>query len=1063
MPGGQTVDFQVALPPAHPTALGRLLAAQRDPASPLYHHWLSPSGFDAEFGPSNATISAVEGWLRNRSIRELSVAGFDVQAAAPASAVTAALGTALRRYRTPRGVTGYVATSPPLVPTDLTGGSVQAIVGLTTLTRYRPLLVHGSTTGPAPAATATHTGGDGAVSACNAADAAASLTGGYTLDQIGSTYGIGSLLEDGQDGSGSTVGVYELAAHNPSDVAAYETCFGLSNPVNTVTNAAYPASLGGGGTVEADLDIEQIATQAPGARIESFEEGPDTSSAAAVDTWKQIVTADPPVVATSWGECEAAAVADGTMGAIQTYLEQAAAQGETVVAAAGDSGSEDCYDAQSGTGPTGLAVDFPASSQFVTSVGGTQFSGSGEDVWHAPGGVLGKGSAAGGGGVSAYWAASTADTTPGCNGTTIPCRTVPDLSAHAGEDMTIYADGTWQGGYGGTSFASPMVAGLLADANGGCSAHTTSGGRGDFNAQLATAQSTGTGIYGAGLTDVVSGDNDLTGSGEYTATTGYDEASGWGTPLAAGLSCPEVTSVVNDVGGTATVHGLGLEQATIEFGGQTASPVSTPTATSATVTLPPGTGTVTVSALATALGSGTQTVAYTFGGPDITTSSLPGATVGQPYSATLGTSGTTGSPVWSITGLPLPLTYDPSTGQITGTPLTAGTDPLSVTLSDGGGTSTADLSITTSRGQTTTGLLAPSSATVGSSFSVTAAVSPTSATGTVAFTQTGGTGCTASLSGGQATCSLTAGSTGTDTVSAAYAGSGDYLGSSTTGTVSVTTPPPAPPPAPAPSSNPVAASGYDLVGSDGGVFVFPQGQSGGFYGSLPGDGVHVTDVVGMVPSPDDRGYFLVGSDGGVFAFGDAPFLGSLPGDGVVVHDIAGIVPTADNGGYFLVGQDGGVFAFGDAPFLGSLPGEGVHVDDVIGIAATPSDRGYWVVAATGAVYAFGDARNDGSVQGSPSPVSGIAATPDGGGYWVVTRNGSVYGFGDAGYFGSLPGSGVDPAHPVIGLVPTADDQGYWLIGSDGGIFAYGDAPFVGSLPGLGVAVTDVVGAVPTRV
>lgn len=274
-------------------------------------------------------------------------------------------------------------------------------------------------------------------------------------------------------------------------------------------------------------------------------------------------------------------------------------------------------------------------------------------------------------------------------------------------------------------------------------------------------------------------------------------------------------------------------------------------------------------------------------------------------------------------------------------------------------------------------------------------------------------------------------------------------------------PPSPPPPSPSPSPSP-ASSGYDLVGSDGGVFVFPTGQSGGFYGSLPGDNVHVNDIVGMVPTPSDQGYFLVGADGGVFSFGNAPFLGSLPGLGVSVDDIKGIVPTSDNGGYFLVGADGGVFAFGDAPYLGSLPGSGVHTNTVVGIAALPSDQGYWLVTSNGTVYAFG-AHNYGSVSGADSPITGIDSTPDGNGYWVVAQNGSVYAFGDAGYYGSLPQSGITPAKPVIGLVPTADDQGYWLIGSDGGIFAYGDAPFVGSLPGLGISVSDIVGAVPTKV
>ncbi len=258
-------------------------------------------------------------------------------------------------------------------------------------------------------------------------------------------------------------------------------------------------------------------------------------------------------------------------------------------------------------------------------------------------------------------------------------------------------------------------------------------------------------------------------------------------------------------------------------------------------------------------------------------------------------------------------------------------------------------------------------------------------------------------------------------------------------------------------------AGYDMVGSDGGVFVFsPPGTTGRFFGSLPGLEVSVHNIVGMVPTSTDRGYFLVGSDGGVFAFGNAPFLGSLPGLGVTPgQPITGLVPTGTDGGYFLVGRDGGVFAFGNASFLGSLPGIGVHRDDIIGIAATPSGSGYWLVAADGTVYGFGAVQTLGSATGTSSPVTAIAGTPDGGGYWIVTKNGSVHDFGDAKSFSTLPALGVAPAHPVIGIVPTADTGGYWLVGADGGIFAFGDAGFVGSLPGLTVHVTDVVGAVPT--
>ncbi len=251
---------------------------------------------------------------------------------------------------------------------------------------------------------------------------------------------------------------------------------------------------------------------------------------------------------------------------------------------------------------------------------------------------------------------------------------------------------------------------------------------------------------------------------------------------------------------------------------------------------------------------------------------------------------------------------------------------------------------------------------------------------------------------------------------------------------------------------PPAGGGYNLVGDDGGVFVF----GGGFYGSLPGLGIHVSNIVGIVPSSDKRGYFLVGSDGGVFSFGDTTFEGSLPGLGVHVNDIAGIVPTSDDRGYFLVGRDGGVFAFGDAPFENSLPGIGVRVNDIVGIAATASDRGYWLVGSNGSIFALGNA----PYLGAPGPGSvAIAATSDGGGYWVVGSDGTVYNFGDARNFASVPDVAV--VDNIVGIVPSSDNQGYNVFGSDGGVFSFGDASNLGSLPGLGVHVDNIVGAVQT--
>ena len=255
------------------------------------------------------------------------------------------------------------------------------------------------------------------------------------------------------------------------------------------------------------------------------------------------------------------------------------------------------------------------------------------------------------------------------------------------------------------------------------------------------------------------------------------------------------------------------------------------------------------------------------------------------------------------------------------------------------------------------------------------------------------------------------------------------------------------------------ATGYDLVGSDGGVFVF----HGGFYGSLPGLDIHVHNIVGIAPAANYGGYYLVGSDGGVFSFGDTAYEGSLPGLGIHVNDVVGMVPSSDDKGYFLVGADGGVFSFGDTVYEGSLPGLGIHVDDVTGIAATPSNTGYWVLQAYGQVTGFGDAPD--LAQLSPLPeASGatryvaIASTSDGQGYWAVNNFGAVFAVGDAHWLGNVA---YNPSS-LVSIVPTGDNSGYWIVGSNGAIFGLGDAASDGSLPALGIAPNfPIVGAAPT--
>jgi hypothetical protein len=290
----------------------------------------------------------------------------------------------------------------------------------------------------------------------------------------------------------------------------------------------------------------------------------------------------------------------------------------------------------------------------------------------------------------------------------------------------------------------------------------------------------------------------------------------------------------------------------------------------------------------------------------------------------------------------------------------------------------------------------------------------------------------------------------------------------------------------APSARGKTPAGYNLVGADGGVFVFPTSQSAGFFGSLPGLTVHVDDVVGIVSTNNYSGYDLVGSDGGVFVFPTglpSGFYGSLPGLGVDVNHIVGIVPTDHYSGYDLVGSDGGVFVFPTglpSGFYGSLPGMTTHVDNIVGIAVTGDDKGYWLAGSTGHVYNLGDAPAvtdpealclpplpsvGGPVVELPpttpcTTIVGIAVDSTSQGGWLVRSNGAVYPFGDATSYGTLPAGGNN--RPTIGsIVATPSGHGYWLVGTGGRVFAFGDAASEGTLPSMGVDVSDVVGAVPT--
>jgi subtilase family serine protease len=617
----RNISLRLVLAPSHRAKLDELLTGLYERSSPEFHRWLRPGQYETDFGPSATTVTSVEAWLKSVGLKA-DITGSTVSLVASVQLLTKAFRTSFKRYRSPSGQVGYLAQRAPLVPESLSG-QIEAILGLDTVAQFKDPSVSGSASASNGPALLDQIHVDGLTSCAAARETAGSQY--LTLDEVGAHYQIGTLLANGQNGHGETVALYELADHSASDVASYEQCFGLSNPVSTVTVDGGGISHGGYGTIEADLDIETVATEAPGASIISYE-GPGNSLTAAYDTWDAIVTEDrAQTVSTSFGECEPQAEANGDIATFTPLFEQAAAQGQTITAAGGDLGSSECVV----PGPIHLTaeeVGFPTSDAWVTAMGGTTISGTAPEVtWNDcqadPSRACAKKGQAGGGGISRYierpdyqprvlsWAAAQP-----CGHA---CRVVPDISANSGTKMVYFSNGTW--GFGaGTSFAAPLMAALVADIDVGCTAPI-----GFLNPALYALYRDG--AYGTAFTDITVGNNDLTGlnHGSYPALPGYDGATGIGTPLATGLSCPEITSASPGANGDdVTLTGLGLERASIRVGGRKAHVLSAD-ATHATVALPSGKGKLRIEATSV-MGAGNETATF-----DARTAATTGFTVRQ--------------------------------------------------------------------------------------------------------------------------------------------------------------------------------------------------------------------------------------------------------------------------------------------------------------------------------------------------------------------------------------------------------------------------------------------------
>lgn len=535
-----SVSLRFRMSSAQTAALDALLAGQQNPASPLYHQWLTPEQFAAQFGLSSADLATVKTYLQAQGLTVTSVARSNtfVTVSGTAAQIAQAFGTTLHTV-SEDGDRHIANLSDPTLPSAL-AGVVQGIVGLNDF-RLRPHVRAHQVPDPHlnPAFTSAATG--------NHFIAPGDF---FTI------YDLNPLLTSSIDGTGVTIAVMGQTDISLPDVTAFRTASGLSANLPTVKLYAPDPGTTKGDIDEAMLDVEWSGAVAPGATI-LYVNSNDVIGGSLTQTIDNNLA---PIITISYGDCESG-WGNANLAVYHQLFRQANAQGQTILGPTGDTGATDC-DYKAKVAVQGLAVDFPASSPNVTAVGGAMFNeGSGsyfnstngnyggsatsyvpEAVWNETASF--KSLSAGGGGASSYFTKPAFQTGPG-----VPndfSRDTPDLSFNAAASHDGYlfcSQGFCTNGFrnatgnldviGGTSVSTPSFAGVLALLEQKIKSRIGNANPilyGLANSRYSTA------VYH----DITSGDNSSPctagttscpngGFIGYSAAPGYDQASGWGS------------------------------------------------------------------------------------------------------------------------------------------------------------------------------------------------------------------------------------------------------------------------------------------------------------------------------------------------------------------------------------------------------------------------------------------------------------------------------------------------------------------------------------------------------
>src|ERR1700757_4293019 len=529
--------FNLALPSSDPAGLKAFVDHVSTPGDALFRQFITPQEFANRFGGSASDYQFLKDWAvsNNLTISQESVGRTTLTVRGSMAVLNGLFKTQINNYITSDGVTFYSAGIAATVPAEISS-KVVAVIGLTSGKPNAALAKVGKTLGEHPAP-------NSALKPAGRTEALGTGPGGtYAPQDLQTAYSIptwGSLVK------GQTLAIFERGYYNPADVSFYETYFKTGSAVKQVPVSVNksPILIEPAIETEACLDVDMIIAMNPKVAkvlvyIDDYQWDP--FDVAITDAFTKIADdAKASVVSASYGQDEGFFIADGTEVALDTALQQCAAQGITVLASSGDDGAF-------GNGYNfPYNVSNPATDPYITGVGGTSLlTTTGEQyelesAWNEfP--YFG----ATGGGISTYWSQPAYQNIPysgytAGNGGSTTMRNVPDVAADAAVTTGVAVYVSDQGGWqqvGGTSVASPLWAGYLSNINAALT-WTGLGTLGFFNPTLYSVGLTEFATPSDYMYDILNGSNGYVpygGPGYYNGF-GYSSTTGNGSIWGSGF------------------------------------------------------------------------------------------------------------------------------------------------------------------------------------------------------------------------------------------------------------------------------------------------------------------------------------------------------------------------------------------------------------------------------------------------------------------------------------------------------------------------------------------------